>query len=267
MQTTATGEETQTEQAAEVQGQDAGEAVPAQKKRGRKSKQPQTDDQTTRADEIEVSDGSNKIENAPVSAPESATEAVPANAQPDDQDGERKVRRGRHSKHTEGSDNTDTNSDINSNTTSNHKIKHKETIVTIAEPFVERQAAAAPDEATKPQEQVLLQPVAEPKALPVPGDQQTKPFEQKRDNRNGQQNNVQDKMEAEDPVEGVLEVLPDGYGFLRGANFLSGPKDVYVSPSQIRRFGLKTGDKVKGKGRIPKEGEKFQALLYLLSVN
>ncbi|HOM03805.1 MAG TPA: transcription termination factor Rho [Acetivibrio sp.] len=76
-----------------------------------------------------------------------------------------------------------------------------------------------------------------------------------------------EKIESDDPVEGVLEVLPDGYGFLRSDNYLSGPKDVYVSPSQIRRFNLKTGDKIKGKGRIPKEGEKFQALLYVQSVN
>lgn len=76
-----------------------------------------------------------------------------------------------------------------------------------------------------------------------------------------------EKIESDDPVEGVLEVLPDGYGFLRSDNYLSGPKDVYVSPSQIRRFGLKTGDKLRGKGRIPKEGEKFQALLYVQSVN
>ncbi len=81
------------------------------------------------------------------------------------------------------------------------------------------------------------------------------------------QTNGAEKIESDDPVEGVLEVLPDGYGFLRSDNFLSGTKDVYVSPSQIRRFGLKTGDKVRGKGRIPKEGEKFQALLYVLTVN
>jgi transcription termination factor Rho len=79
--------------------------------------------------------------------------------------------------------------------------------------------------------------------------------------------NNNEKIESDDPVEGVLEVLPDGYGFLRSDNYLSGPKDVYVSPSQIRRFGLKTGDKIKGKGRIPKEGEKFQALLYVQNVN
>ncbi|PYG87187.1 transcription termination factor Rho [Ruminiclostridium sufflavum DSM 19573] len=83
--------------------------------------------------------------------------------------------------------------------------------------------------------------------------------------QNGQQSN--EKFESDDPVEGVLEVLPDGYGFLRSENYLSGPKDVYVSPSQIRRFGLKTGDKLRGKGRIPKEGEKFQALLYVQSIN
>jgi len=79
--------------------------------------------------------------------------------------------------------------------------------------------------------------------------------------------NATEKIESDDPVEGVLEVLPDGYGFLRSDNYLSGAKDVYVSPSQIRRFSLKTGDKIKGKGRIPKEGEKFQALLYVQSVN
>ncbi len=92
-------------------------------------------------------------------------------------------------------------------------------------------------------------------------------FEQRRDNYNSNGSNGFEKIESDDPVEGVLEVLPDGYGFLRSDNYLSGPKDVYVSPSQIRRFGLRTGDKVKGKGRIPKEGEKFQALLYVQTVN
>ncbi len=86
-------------------------------------------------------------------------------------------------------------------------------------------------------------------------------------NEGAPQTNSFEKIESDDPVEGVLEVLPDGYGFLRSDNYLSGAKDVYVSPSQIRRFGLKTGDKIKGKGRIPKEGEKFQALLYVQTVN
>lgn len=68
-------------------------------------------------------------------------------------------------------------------------------------------------------------------------------------------------------VEGVLEVLSDGYGFIRGDNYLSTPKDIYVSPVQIRRFRLDTGDKLKGIGRMAKEEEKFPALIYVNSVN
>ena len=67
--------------------------------------------------------------------------------------------------------------------------------------------------------------------------------------------------------EGILEVLPEGYGFLRKDNYLPGTKDIYISPSQIRRFNLKTGDLVKGNIRIPKENEKFSALLFVKSVN
>ena len=71
----------------------------------------------------------------------------------------------------------------------------------------------------------------------------------------------------EDEVMGVLEILPDGFGFLRGSNYLSTEGDVYVSPSQIRRFNMKTGDKVKGITRHPKSGEKFRALLYVQKIN
>ena len=67
-------------------------------------------------------------------------------------------------------------------------------------------------------------------------------------------------------VEGILEVLPDGYGFLRGDNYLSSPKDVYISPIQIRRFKLDTGDIVKGISRT-KEGEKFPSLIFVGEVN
>lgn len=73
--------------------------------------------------------------------------------------------------------------------------------------------------------------------------------------------------EGDEVVEGILEVLPDGYGFLRGENYLPTPKDVYVSPIQIKRFKLETGDKVKGIKRIPKEGEKFPALIFVGAVN
>ena len=67
--------------------------------------------------------------------------------------------------------------------------------------------------------------------------------------------------------EGVLEVMPDGFGFLRLDNFLPSTRDIYVSPPQIRRFKLKTGDYVKGNMRIPKENERFDALLYATEVN
>lgn len=70
-------------------------------------------------------------------------------------------------------------------------------------------------------------------------------------------------------ASGVLEILSDGYGFLRSVNYnyLSGPDDIYISPSQIRLFGLKTGDTVSGQIRPPKEGEKYFALLKVESVN
>lgn len=68
---------------------------------------------------------------------------------------------------------------------------------------------------------------------------------------------------------GVLEILPDGFGFLRSADssYLAGPDDIYVSPSQIRRFNLQTGDKIEGKIRPPKEGERYFALLKIDQVN
>jgi transcription termination factor Rho len=69
--------------------------------------------------------------------------------------------------------------------------------------------------------------------------------------------------------DGVLEVLQDGFGFLRSpeANYLPGPDDIYVSPSQVRRFGLRTGDTVEGEIRSPKDGERYFALLRVTSIN
>ncbi|ABS35923.1 transcription termination factor Rho [Clostridium botulinum] len=69
-------------------------------------------------------------------------------------------------------------------------------------------------------------------------------------------------------AKGVLEIIENNnYGFLRGQNYLSGPEDIYIYPSQIRRFNLRTGDEVEGKVRIPKDGEKFKALIYVERVN
>ena len=68
---------------------------------------------------------------------------------------------------------------------------------------------------------------------------------------------------------GVLEILPDGFGFLRSqeCNYAPGPDDIYVSPSQIRRFNLRTGDLVGGQIRAPKEGERYFALIKIESIN
>ena len=81
------------------------------------------------------------------------------------------------------------------------------------------------------------------------------------------------KKLADDDVtiigEGVVEVLQDGFGFLRSpdANYLPGPDDIYVSPSQIRRFALRTGDTLEGEIRSPKDGERYFALLKVNRIN
>lgn len=76
-----------------------------------------------------------------------------------------------------------------------------------------------------------------------------------------------EQLDSGHTVNGILEVMPDGYGFIRSKNYLPGEEDVYVSPSQIRRFGLKTGDILTGNTRIKTQSEKFSALLYLTKIN
>lgn len=76
-----------------------------------------------------------------------------------------------------------------------------------------------------------------------------------------------DRLDSGVTANGILEVLPDGYGFIRCENYLPGENDVYVSPSQIRRFNLKTGDILEGNTRIKTQQEKFSALLYLSRIN
>jgi transcription termination factor Rho len=80
---------------------------------------------------------------------------------------------------------------------------------------------------------------------------------------------IENNPDKEIEIEGVLEKLPDGFGFLRSARFdyVSGPDDIYVSPSQIRRFNLKTGDTIKGVIRKPKDNEKYFGLFKVISVN
>ncbi len=98
---------------------------------------------------------------------------------------------------------------------------------------------------------------------PGNGDQQQKVYPQRRNE------NFNIEFDGIIQAEGVLEMMPDGYGFLRSSdyNYLSSPDDVYVSPSQIKLFGLKTGDTVYGSVRPPKEGEKYFALLKVETIN
>ena len=75
------------------------------------------------------------------------------------------------------------------------------------------------------------------------------------------------ELDSGEVASGILEVMPDGFGFIRCDNFLPGEDDVYVAPSQIRKFGLKTGDIIKGAKRLKGPGEKFGALLYIKDIN
>ncbi len=81
------------------------------------------------------------------------------------------------------------------------------------------------------------------------------------------ENNFPKELDSGEEASGILEVMPDGYGFIRCENFMPGENDVYVAPSQIRRFGLKTGDILKGNKRVKTQQEKFSALLYVRSIN
>ena len=87
------------------------------------------------------------------------------------------------------------------------------------------------------------------------------------DNRNNRAPMEQSELDSGITVKGILEVLPDGYGFIRSDNYLPGDNDVYVSPSQIRRFNLKTGDILRGNTRVKSQNEKFSALLYVTHIN
>ncbi len=94
---------------------------------------------------------------------------------------------------------------------------------------------------------------------------------QGRENQSGKDSTAPDEtlmnLDSGISANGILEVMPDGYGFIRCANYLPGENDVYVSPSQIRKFNLKTGDIICGNTRVKTQQEKFSALLYVTTVN
>lgn len=118
-------------------------------------------------------------------------------------------------------------------------------------------AAAAPSAQAAPSVSAAQAAHAAPAASSASGAEE-EPVREQHSHRN-------DRPRPE--VEGILEIAEGGFGFLRFNNFLTSEKDVYVSPTQIRRFNLKTGDLIKGISRLPNEGERFGALLYVLTVN
>ena len=95
---------------------------------------------------------------------------------------------------------------------------------------------------------------------------ETKP-ENRQEGLSTQQESNGPELDSGKMAHGILEVMQEGYGFIRSANYLPGDQDIYVSPAQIRRFGLKTGDIITGNIRVKTQGEKFSALLYVASVN
>jgi transcription termination factor Rho len=108
----------------------------------------------------------------------------------------------------------------------------------------------------------------EPETLPAPVEQRPEIRQPREERPQAPRPNIKD-FDGSIANEGVLEIMQDGYGFLRSSdyNYLASPDDIYVSPSQIKLFGLKTGDTIKGLIRPPKEGEKYFALLKVESVN
>jgi transcription termination factor Rho len=122
---------------------------------------------------------------------------------------------------------------------------------------------------TMPVESPDVQPPQQSADMESTEKPQQQPYNNRPQRREEKQNNFNLEFEGIVASEGVLEMMPDGYGFLRSSdyNYLSSPDDIYVSPSQIKLFGLKTGDTVKGNVRPPKEGEKYFALLKVETIN
>lgn len=138
------------------------------------------------------------------------------------------------------------------------------------------EAMLAADEKDKAEGKGVQQPkgVVTPKAVERKETKIREEVKAKEDSRNKEEKNTQaeeektlEELDSGISAHGILEVMPDGFGFIRCENYLPGENDVYVAPSQIRRFGLKTGDILEGNTRVRTQGEKFAALLYVKSIN
>ena len=103
---------------------------------------------------------------------------------------------------------------------------------------------------------------------PAPAEKKTVTYTTNRENTQPETvREEQPNLDSGQTADGILEVMADGFGFIRCENFLPGENDIYVSPAMIRRYNLKTGDMVRGNIRVKNQGEKFAALLYITSVN
>ena len=138
------------------------------------------------------------------------------------------------------------------------------------------EAMLAADEKDKEEGKGVQQPkgVVTPKAVERKETKIREEVKAKEDSRNKEEKTTQaeeektlEELDSGISAHGILEVMPDGFGFIRCENYLPGENDVYVAPSQIRRFGLKTGDILEGNTRVRTQGEKFAALLYVKSIN
>ena len=138
------------------------------------------------------------------------------------------------------------------------------------------EAMLAADEKDKAEGKGVQQPkgVVTPKAVERKETKIREEVKAKEDSRNKEEKATQaeeektlEELDSGISAHGILEVMPDGFGFIRCENYLPGENDVYVAPSQIRRFGLKTGDILEGNTRVRTQGEKFAALLYVKSIN
>ncbi len=146
------------------------------------------------------------------------------------------------------------------------KMKKKEVIDAMLE-LDERAANASVTESAPPEpaEEPADEPAAE--AVSEPAEEQEKKPSKKKNGRSKGSKKSAGKPESGETAKGILEVLADGYGFIRSDNYMPGDEDIYVAPSQIRKFGLQTGDVIEGNIRAHSQGEKFAALLCLTKVN
>lgn len=204
---------------------------------------------------------------------ESPTEAKETSNTPEDEggDGDKRKRRARKPRENAATPDTETTGDVAVPAGWSELMNNIDE--TPAEKNVKVTAEVEPEDSgiiMPPAEDAEVQPPSEPVATEKPQQQnQNQNQNQNRGRRENQYGSFNAEFDGVVPSEGVLEMMPDGYGFLRSSdyNYLSSPDDIYVSPSQIKLFGLKTGDTVRGSVRPPKEGEKYFALLKVETIN